>query len=58
MTPQSLPHVRVVQMLGGLGKLEAEAAGGDLALRMATIFGACACSGRRALFRANWFAMH
>jgi len=40
MTPQSLPHVRVVQMLGGLGKLEAEAAGGDLALRMATNFGA------------------
>ncbi len=40
MTPQNLPHVRVVQMLGGLGKLEAEAAGGDLALRLATIFGA------------------
>ena len=40
MVPQSLPRVRVVQMLGGLGKLEAEAAGGNLALRLAALFGA------------------
>jgi len=40
MVPQTLPSVRVVQMLGGLGKLEAEAAGGNLALRLASLLGA------------------
>lgn len=40
MTPRNLPGVRVVQMLGGLGNVESEVLGGDLALRMAQTLGA------------------
>ncbi|MGL4651660.1 MAG: sugar-binding transcriptional regulator [Caldilineaceae bacterium] len=40
LTPQNLPDLRVVQMLGGLGSAEAETYGADLALRMATTLGA------------------
>lgn len=40
LSPQNLPDCRVVQMLGGLGRLEAETAGADLALRMAQTLGA------------------
>ena len=40
MSPQHLTNVRVVQMLGGLGNLESEVYGSDLALRMAQALGA------------------
>ncbi len=40
MTPQNMPRMRVVQMLGGLGNIESEVLGGDLALRMAQALGA------------------
>lgn len=40
MTPQNMPGMRVVQMLGGLGNIESEVLGGDLALRMAQVLGA------------------
>jgi DNA-binding transcriptional regulator LsrR (DeoR family) len=40
MTPQNLPGVRVVQMLGGLGRVESEVYGADLALRLAQALGA------------------
>ncbi|NJN83837.1 MAG: sugar-binding transcriptional regulator [Caldilineaceae bacterium] len=37
---QHLPNMRVVQMLGGLGRLESEVYGSDLALRLAQALGA------------------
>lgn len=40
MSPRDLPGVRVVQMLGGLGSIESEVLGGDLAHRMALALGA------------------
>ena len=40
ITPQNLPGVRVVQMLGGLGSAESEVYGGDLAVRLAHALGA------------------
>jgi DNA-binding transcriptional regulator LsrR (DeoR family) len=40
MTPHNMPEVQVVQMLGGLGHVESEVLGGDLALRMAQALGA------------------
>jgi len=40
MTPMNMPRLRVVQMLGGLGNVEAEVLGGDLVLRMAQVLGA------------------
>ena len=40
LTPQNLPDLRVVQMLGGLGRLESETYGADLTLRMAQTLGA------------------
>jgi DNA-binding transcriptional regulator LsrR (DeoR family) len=38
--PQNLPDLRVVQMLGGLGRVESETYGADLTLRMAQMLGA------------------
>jgi DNA-binding transcriptional regulator LsrR (DeoR family) len=40
LAPQNMPDLRVVQMLGGLGKLDAETYGADLTLRMAQALGA------------------
>lgn len=40
MAPMDLPEVRVVQLLGGLGELEAQTHGADLARRMAQALGA------------------
>lgn len=40
LAPQHLPEVRVVQMLGGLGRLDAETYGSELTLRMAQMLGA------------------
>jgi DNA-binding transcriptional regulator LsrR (DeoR family) len=40
MSPMDLPSVRVVQFLGGLGELEAQTHGADLARRMAQALGA------------------
>jgi DNA-binding transcriptional regulator LsrR (DeoR family) len=40
LAPQNLPELRVVQMLGGLGRVESETYGGDLTLRMAQTLGA------------------
>ncbi|MCB0046313.1 MAG: sugar-binding transcriptional regulator [Caldilineaceae bacterium] len=39
LTPQNLPDTRVIQMLGGLGSIEAEVYGADLTLRMAQTLG-------------------
>ena len=40
LAPQNLPELRVVQMLGGLGRLESETYGADLTMRMAQMLGA------------------
>ena len=40
LTPQNLPDLRVVQMIGGLGRLESETYGADLTMRMAQTLGA------------------
>jgi len=40
LASQSLPDLRVVQMLGGLGRLESETYGADLTMRMAQTLGA------------------
>ncbi len=40
LSPMDLPEVRVVQLLGGLGELEAQTHGADLARRMAQALGA------------------
>lgn len=40
LSPMNLPDVRVVQFLGGLGELEAETHGAELARRMAQALGA------------------
>jgi DNA-binding transcriptional regulator LsrR (DeoR family) len=40
LSPMDLPDVRVVQLLGGLGELEAQTHGADLAQRMARALGA------------------
>jgi DNA-binding transcriptional regulator LsrR (DeoR family) len=40
LSPQYLPELRVVQMLGGLGRVESETYGADLTLRMAQTLGA------------------
>ena len=40
LAPQNLPEIRVVQMLGGLGRLESETYGADLTMRMAHTLGA------------------
>lgn len=40
LAPQNLPDTRIVQMLGGLGSVEAEVYGADLTLRMAQTLGA------------------
>ena len=40
LPPQSFPDLRIVQMLGGLGRLDAETYGSDLTLRMAQALGA------------------
>lgn len=40
LAPQNLPDLRVVQMLGGLGKVESETYGADLTMRMAQTLGA------------------
>jgi DNA-binding transcriptional regulator LsrR (DeoR family) len=40
LPPKDLPNVRVVQFLGGLGELEAETHGAELARRMAQALGA------------------
>jgi len=40
LSPMNLPDIRVVQFLGGLGELEAETHGAELARRMAQAFGA------------------
>ncbi len=40
LAPQNLPDSRVVQMLGGLGNVDAEVYGADLTLRMAQTLGA------------------
>ncbi len=40
LAPMDLPDVRVVQLLGGLGELEAETHGAELARRMAQALGA------------------
>lgn len=40
LAPMDLPEVRVVQFLGGLGELEAQTHGADLARRMAQTLGA------------------
>ncbi len=40
LQPASLPEVRVVQLIGGLGELEARTHGADLARRMAQTLGA------------------
>ena len=40
LSPMNLPDVRVVQFLGGLGELEAETHGAELARRMAQTLGA------------------
>jgi DNA-binding transcriptional regulator LsrR (DeoR family) len=40
LAPQNLPDLRVVQMLGGLGRLESETYGADLTMRMAQTLGA------------------
>jgi DNA-binding transcriptional regulator LsrR (DeoR family) len=40
LQPASLPEVRVVQLIGGLGELEARTHGADLARRMAQVLGA------------------
>jgi DNA-binding transcriptional regulator LsrR (DeoR family) len=40
LAPQHLPEVRVVQMLGGLGRLDAETYGSELTLRLAQTLGA------------------
>jgi DNA-binding transcriptional regulator LsrR (DeoR family) len=40
LAPQNLPDLRIVQMLGGLGRLDAETYGADLTVRMAQKLGA------------------
>ena len=40
LTPQNFPDLRIVQMLGGLGRVDAETYGADLTLRMAQTLGA------------------
>ncbi len=40
LAPQNFPDLRVVQMLGGLGRVESETYGADLTLRMAQTLGA------------------
>ena len=40
LAPHNLPDLRVVQMLGGLGRVESETYGADLTLRMAQMLGA------------------
>jgi DNA-binding transcriptional regulator LsrR (DeoR family) len=40
LSPQNLPDLRVVQMLGGLGRVESETYGADLTLRLAQLLGA------------------
>jgi DNA-binding transcriptional regulator LsrR (DeoR family) len=40
LSPQYLPDLRVVQMLGGLGRVESDTYGADLTLRMAQTLGA------------------
>lgn len=40
LAPQNLPELRVVQMLGGLGRLESETYGADLTMRTAQTLGA------------------
>ncbi len=40
LTPQNLPDLRVVQMLGGLGRPESETCGADLTMRLAQTLGA------------------
>jgi len=40
LAPQNLPELRVVQMLGGLGRAESETYGADLTMRMAQTLGA------------------
>lgn len=40
LAPLNLPDLRVVQMLGGLGRVESETHGADLALRLAQTLGA------------------
>lgn len=40
LAPQNLPDLRVVQMLGGLGRLDAETYGAELTLRLAQVLGA------------------
>ncbi len=40
LAPQNLPDLRVVQMLGGLGRPESETYGADLTMRMAQTLGA------------------
>jgi DNA-binding transcriptional regulator LsrR (DeoR family) len=40
LSPQNLPDLRIVQMLGGLGSAESETYGADLAMRMAQTLGA------------------
>jgi DNA-binding transcriptional regulator LsrR (DeoR family) len=40
LSPQHLPDLRVVQMLGGLGRVESETYGADLTLRLAQLLGA------------------
>lgn len=40
LAPQNLSDLRVVQMLGGLGRLESETYGADLTMRMAQTLGA------------------
>jgi DNA-binding transcriptional regulator LsrR (DeoR family) len=40
LSPQHLPDLRVVQMLGGLGRVESETYGADLTLRLAQMLGA------------------
>ena len=40
LTPQNFPDLRIVQMLGGLGRVDAETYGADLTVRMAGTLGA------------------
>lgn len=40
LAPQNMPDLRIVSMLGGLGKLDAETHGADLTLHMAQTLGA------------------
>ena len=40
LSPHNLPDLRIIQMLGGFGRLDAEVYGADLTLRMANTLGA------------------